>query len=102
MAAERKTAIADVEELRAKLRALPEYGSLAETSRRDIEAAFAGVLDTIENSKLIAVIRERVSGFKSSSYPALLGRVTAPARIRHTKSGGGGRTAGLEDGAASF
>lgn len=77
LAAERKTAISDVEELRAKLRALPEFASLTEPDRREIEAAFTNVLDTIGTSKLIAVIRERVSGFRASGYPKLLGRVTA-------------------------
>lgn len=77
LAAERKTAISDVEELRAKLRALPEFASLTEPDRREIEAAFTNVLDTIGTSKLIAVIRERVSGFRASGYPTLLGRVTA-------------------------
>ena len=78
LAAERKTAISDVEELLAKLRALPEFASLTEPHRREIEAAFTNVLDTIGTSKLIAVIRERVSGFRASGYPTLLGRVTAP------------------------
>ena len=44
-AAERKAALADMEELREKLRALPEYGSLAEARRQSIEAEFAGVLE---------------------------------------------------------
>lgn len=75
--AERKTAIADVEELRAKLRALPEFISLAEPDGREVEAAFTTVLDTIQTSKLIAVIRESVSRFRASGFPALLGRLTA-------------------------
>ena len=78
LAAARTTAIADVEELRGKLRALPDFISLSEADRREIEAAFTNVLDTIGTSKLIAVIRERVSGFRASGYPTLLGRVTAP------------------------
>ena len=98
LAAERKTAIANVEELRAKLRALPEFASLAEPGRREIEAAFTTVLDTIETSKLIAVIRERVSGFRASSYPALLGRVTAPPPVK--KDGGDDEPRGFRDGAS--
>ncbi len=82
IAVERKTAVADVEELRAKLRALPEFASLADADRRDIEAVFSTVLDAIAGSKLIAVIRERVSGFRVSGYPALLGRVTAPPTVK--------------------
>ncbi|MFG1346539.1 BREX system P-loop protein BrxC [Xanthobacter autotrophicus DSM 431] len=78
IATERKTALSNVEELREKLRALPEFASLTDFDRRDVEATFTGILETVANSKLIAVIRERVSGFRSSVYPALLGRVTAP------------------------
>jgi hypothetical protein len=78
IATERKTALSDVEELREKLRALPEFASLTDSDRGEIDAAFTGILETVANSKLIAVIRERVSGFRSSTYPALLGRVTAP------------------------
>lgn len=73
--AERKAALSEVEELREKLRALPEYSTLAEPVRPEIEAGFAGVLETIGSSSLIAVIRERVTGFKSTVFPALLGRV---------------------------
>ena len=50
IAAERKTAIANVEELRAKLRALPEFASLAEPSAGEIEAGFSTVLQTIETA----------------------------------------------------
>ena len=76
--AERKAALSEIEELREKLRALPDYSTLAEPERREIEAGFAGVLETIGSSSLIAVIRERVTGFKSTVFPALLGRVTTP------------------------
>lgn len=78
IATERKTAISDIEELRAKLRALPEFATLAEPSRGLIEAAFSTVLDAIGTSELIAVIRERASRFRALEYPALLGRVTSP------------------------
>lgn len=98
IAAERKAAIADVEELRAKLRALPEFASLTEPDRREIEAAFTTVLDTIETSRLIAVIRERVSGFRASGYPALLGRVTAPPPVK--KDGEDDKPRGFRDGAS--
>ncbi|MBP0463878.1 BREX system P-loop protein BrxC [Roseomonas sp. PWR1] len=95
LAAERKTAISDVEELRAKLRALPEFASLTEPDRREIEAAFTNVLDTIGTSKLIAVIRERVSGFRASGYPTLLGRVTAPPSAK--KDGDDDKPGGFSD-----
>jgi hypothetical protein len=76
--AERKTALFEVELLRGKLQALTEYSTLADLDRQEIEAGLAGVLETIESSSLIAVIRERVNGFKSIAYPALLSRVTTP------------------------
>ncbi|ALN72272.1 BREX system P-loop protein BrxC [Aureimonas sp. AU20] len=76
--AERKAALSEIEDLREKLRVLPEYSTLAEPVRREIEAGFTGVLETIGSSGLIAVIRERVTGFKSTVFPALLGRVTTP------------------------
>ncbi|MGV1917677.1 BREX system P-loop protein BrxC [Rhizobium sp. 22-785-1] len=82
IAAERKTAIADVEAIRSKLRGLPEFPSLGEPDRREIEAAFSTLVNAIETSKLIAVIRERVSGFRATGYPALLGRVTAPRPVK--------------------
>ena len=99
-AAERKAALVGVEELREKLRALPEYGSLAEALRQNIEAEFAAVLKTIETAKLIALMRERATTFKSCTYPALLDRVTAPAP-KHpapAKPAGGGRRPGFEEG----
>lgn len=76
--AERKAALSEIEALREKLRPLPEYSTLAESVRREIEAVFAGILETIGSSSLIAVIRERVTGFKSTVFPALLGQVTTP------------------------
>lgn len=88
--AERKAALSEVEALREKLRALPEYSALADPDRRQIEAGFASVLETIEKSSLIAVIRERVNGFKSTAYPALLGRVTAPVPKPTRKAAGVG------------
>lgn len=97
IAAERKAAISDIEELRGKLRALPELASLAEPGRREIEAAFSAILETIETTKLIAVIRERVSGFRATVYPALLGRVTAPPPEK--KDGGHDQPRGSRDGA---
>ena len=100
IAAERTTAIADVDELRAKLRALPEFASLAEPDRREIEAAFTTVLETIQTSNLIAVIRERASGFRASSYPALLGRVTAPTSVK--QDGGDNKLRGFKDSASGL
>ena len=97
IATERKAAIADVEELRTKLCALPEFISLASSERLAVEAAFSAILETVETSKLIAVIRERVSGFRGTVYPALLGRVTA--RSADEKDGGGDKSRLNKDGA---
>ncbi|MER9202955.1 BREX system P-loop protein BrxC [Mesorhizobium sp. M0933] len=101
IAAERKAALAQVEDLREKLRALPEYSTMAESGRQEIEAGFGGVLQTIRNSDLIAVIRERVNGFKSSAYPKLLGRVMMPEQKPIPEAGGvGEERRGLSDGAS--
>ena len=100
IAAERETALSDVEGLREKLRALPEFASVTESDRRDIEAAFAGILETVASSQLIAVIRERVSGFRSSGYPSLLGRVTAPPPAPSQKGDRGAEQQGFKDGAS--
>lgn len=102
IAAERKAAICDVGELRAKLRALPEFTTLADSVRRETEAAFDGVLETVENSKLIAVIRERVNGFRSSIYPALLGRVTTPPPPPSSRTDTTKEQGGFNDGASSL
>ena len=101
IAAERETALSDVEGLREKLRALPEFSTLTDSGRRDIEAAFAGILETVASSKLIAVIRERVTGFRSSVYPSLLGRVTAPPPPPSKKGDGNVEQQGFNDGASS-
>lgn len=98
--AERKAALAEVEGLREKLQALPEYSALSDTEGKDIDAGFANVLETIEKANLIAVIRERVSSFKSSNYPALLDRVTTPApKPTPETTDGGDERKGLNDGA---
>ena len=102
IAAEREAALSDVEGLREKLRALPEFASLTESDRRDIEAAFAGILETVASSQLIAVIRERVSGFRSSGYPSLLGRVAAPPPAPSQKGDRGAEQQGFKDGASSL
>jgi len=78
--AERQAALSEVKRLRDQLRALPEYSGLSDPERETIEIEIAGCLDTIEKSGLIAMIRERANGFKTSTYPALLARTTAPAQ----------------------
>ena len=82
--------------IRHDARPVPEFALLAEPDRQGIEAAFSLVLETLESSKLIAVIRERVSGFRTSGYPTLLGRVTGPPPAR--KDSGGAETLGVNDG----
>jgi hypothetical protein len=76
--AERSAAIADIADQRDKLHALPDYGTLPEAERRGIDATIEGASAAIANAPLIAVIRDRVSGFRSTTYPSLLRRVTVP------------------------
>ncbi|UWU92692.1 BREX system P-loop protein BrxC [Bradyrhizobium sp. CB1015] len=103
IAEERKAALSAVEELREKLLALPEFAAVADSHRCETEAAFAAILETVRNSKLIAVIRERASGFRSSVYPALLGRVTAatPPSSPSQKADTGGERRGFDGGVSS-
>lgn len=88
IATERKEALSNLDELRGKLQSLPEFTTLADTDRQGIESAFAGIRETIGSSDLIAVIRERVNGFRAATYPELLGWVTAlpplPFQDAHT------------------
>jgi hypothetical protein len=99
---QRRAALSDVEGLREKLRAIPEYSALAAPETREIEAGFASVLDAIGKNTLIAVIRECVNGFKSSAYPALLSRVTAPASNDAPKpTADGGKQQGFTEAAQS-
>jgi hypothetical protein len=75
---ERSAALTEIRGLREKLQALPEFGDIADADRQQIEVAFSAVLATIEHNSLIAVIRERVNGFKSGIYPGLLARAATP------------------------
>ena len=76
--AERATAIADIADQRDKLCALPDYRTLPDAARREIGATVEAASAAIANAALIAVIRDRVSDFRSTTYPSLLARVTIP------------------------
>ena len=77
LVAERKAATGDIEEHRAKLEAMPEFASLSDAKMAAISKEFANVLSAIEDTNLIAVIRERANTFRAATYPALLARITA-------------------------
>jgi hypothetical protein len=79
VAAERARGVGELDELHHRLQALPDYPILQPVDRRIVEDAFDAVGTGIGQASLIAVIRETVSRFKSSTYPSLLDRVTAPA-----------------------
>lgn len=96
VAAERAAALAEVDEVRDKLRALPEYAALTGSGRQAIETDLAGVRGAIDTSSLIAVIRNRVNGFKTSTYPTLLDRVTAAAAPGGHEQPGGFSNGGQE------
>jgi len=94
IAGTRTVALADVEGMRERVRTLPDYASLAEALRQSLEAEFERVVREIENTDVIGVMRDRVTSFKSSTYPALLGRMAvpraepAPAVAKVTADGG--------------
>jgi hypothetical protein len=76
--AERTAAITDIAGQRDKLCALPDYRTLPDAERGEIDATVEAASAAIESAALIAVIRDRVSGFRSTTYPSLLTRVTKP------------------------
>ncbi|MER9507211.1 BREX system P-loop protein BrxC [Mesorhizobium sp. M0579] len=72
-------ASADIEDLRAKLGSLEEFGRVDKTIRHQVDQAFQTVLGDIHGATLIAVMREKTNAFRSAIYPDLLTRVTANA-----------------------
>ncbi len=88
IAAERAAALAEVDTLHDKVQALPDYSALAESERQAVGASFASIREAIGAENLIAVIRDRINRFKTSTYPTLLGRVTAPAHQPAEGDGG--------------
>jgi len=105
VSAERKTALADLQDLHKNLQSVSEFGLLAQAAREEVDRTFDAVLKAIDNSDLIAVIRDRASAFRSSTYPALVARVTSAPVERHDEEVEKvGNPQGLEEGArpASF
>lgn len=94
--AERAVALADIDMLRNRLQEMSDYAAVPESERQAIEAVFTGVRGAFETEGLIAVIRDRLREFRTATYPALLGRVTAAAKPPVTPPDGG--TSGVNDG----
>lgn len=89
---EHETARAEIKVLQGKLEALPEYPDLLDHEKQTITAEIDKILAAIDQARLIAVIREKVTSFKSTQYPGLLGRITVQKSkpTNEGKSDGGG------------
>jgi len=86
---EQAAARAEIKGLQGKLEALPEYPGLPDHEKQTITAEIDKTLAAIDQARLIAVIREKVTSFKSTQYPGLLGRITAQ-RSKPTNEGNAG------------
>lgn len=76
VSAEISTAAEELGKLRKMLEGLPEFISIDETDRSSIIQIFDAAISEIRNAGLIAVVRERVNTFRSSTYPSLLSKLT--------------------------
>ena len=65
---ERKLAHSHIDELKQKLTSMPEYKKLTEDNKKDIDEKFSGCIVAIEQTKIIAVIKDMVTRFKETTY----------------------------------
>ena len=65
---ERKLAHSHIDELKQKLTSMPEYEKLTEDNKKDIDEKFSGYIVAIEQTKIIAVIKDMVARFKETTY----------------------------------
>ncbi len=77
LAEERAAAKAEIETLKAKLESLPELADLAEADRTSILSDADAAASPIDSAGLIAMVRERVAAFRTTTYPQLLSRVAS-------------------------
>jgi len=76
---ERAAARAEIETLKGKLESLPEFSRLQDGDRAAILAEADTAASPIDSAGLIAMVRERVAAFRTTTYPQLLSRVTSLA-----------------------
>lgn len=76
LASERKTALEEVGELKAKIEGLDEFKKLEEVNQAAILQECEAAEASIRGATLVAIIRERSNNFRAITYPALLGRIS--------------------------
>lgn len=69
-------AVKEIEGLKDRLVALPEFAAQPADQRQAITAAFDRAVEDIRAAKLIALVRERARSFREEAYPGLLDRAT--------------------------
>lgn len=77
--AERGKTIAEIQELREQLEAMPEYQKLNEVQRQELVQPFDDLLASAESQSLIAVLRETSASFRGETFPRLLDRMVKVA-----------------------
>lgn len=65
---ERKLAHSQIDELKQKLTFMPEYEKLTEDNKKNIDKKFSDCIGSIEQTKIIAVIKDMVARFKETTY----------------------------------
>ena len=70
----RAEADAELAQLRAALRALPEWTAVSDTEKASIEAAFDAASGPVQAASVIGLVKARVNEFRSSELPRLLER----------------------------
>jgi hypothetical protein len=94
LAEERAAAKAEIETLKAKLESLPEFADLAESDRTSILSGADAAASPIDSAGLIAMVRERVSAFRTTTYPQLLSGVASLASKPSGEQGDDGAAKG--------
>jgi hypothetical protein len=94
---ERAAAMAEIETLKTKLESLPEFVDLAEADRTSILSDADAAASPINSAGLIAMVRERVAAFRTTTYPQLLSRVASLASKPSDEQDGNGSTNGFGD-----
>jgi hypothetical protein len=77
LAEERAAGKAEIQNLKSKIESMPEFTKLSETERVAVLLDADAVIAPINGATLIAMVRERVAAFRTTTYPQLLSRVAA-------------------------
>lgn len=86
--AEQATAVQAVGSMETRLQGMDEYQQLSEEQKAELTQSFAGCCKQIENSPLVAVIRDTLRRFEESDYQALLAKMCRWAVPNPTEKSG--------------